>query len=60
MIFLTINRHSKSMIEKLRSAGLGFYVKEADTKEKLGTYRATTACGFSQSAYDYSQQVRSH
>lgn len=35
------DRHSEEMIEKLESAGLGFYVKAADTSQKLGTYFCT-------------------
>ena len=30
-------RHSERMIEKLRSAGLGFYVRETETQQKLGS-----------------------
>ena len=29
-------RHSEQMIKKLHSAGLGFYVREADIQQKLG------------------------
>ena len=29
-------RHTGEMIKKLHSAGLGFYVRETDTKQKLG------------------------
>ena len=29
-------RHSEQMIKKLHSAGLGFYVRESDTQQKLG------------------------
>ena len=29
-------RHSEQMIKRLHSAGLGFYVREADTQQKLG------------------------
>ena len=29
-------RHSETMIRKLRSAGLGFYVTETETRQKLG------------------------
>ena len=29
-------RHSENMITKLRSAGLGFYVKESETLQRLG------------------------
>ena len=29
-------RHSEDMIKKLESAGLGFYVRETDTHQKLG------------------------
>jgi hypothetical protein len=29
-------RHTEEMIKKLRSAGLGFYVRETDTQQKLG------------------------
>jgi len=32
-------RHSESMVEKLRSAGLGFYVRETETQQKLGKER---------------------
>ena len=31
-----IYRHSDEMIEKLESAGLGFYVKATKTNQKLG------------------------
>ena len=34
-------RHSEDMIKKLESAGLGFYVRETDTHQKLGR---TTFC----------------
>lgn len=37
MFGLTTHRHSVEMIKKLRTAGLGFYVKERDTQQKLGT-----------------------
>ena len=30
-------RHSIKMIMKLRSAGLGFFVKERDTQQRLGS-----------------------
>ena len=30
------HRHSEEMIKKLCSAGLGFYVREDDTQQKLG------------------------
>ena len=30
------NRHSRKMIAKLESAGLGFHVKENETMERLG------------------------
>ena len=30
-------RHSEDMIEKLESAGLGFYVRATETQQKLGT-----------------------
>lgn len=37
-LLLTSCRHSGEMIKKLRSAGLGFYVKENDTQlQKLGS-----------------------
>ena len=29
-------RHSEEMIEKLESAGLGFYVRATETQQKLG------------------------
>ena len=29
-------RHREKMIEKLESAGLGFYVKATETQQKLG------------------------
>ena len=29
-------RHSDDMIKKLESAGLGFFIKEEETKQKLG------------------------
>ena len=31
-----MSRHTKQMIKKLESAGLGFYTKSAQTKQKLG------------------------
>jgi MoxR-like ATPase len=35
-------RHSEGMIEKLRSAGLGFYVQECDTQQILGFFARQT------------------
>ena len=32
-------RHSDDMIEKLESAGLGFFIKGEETQQKLGTLR---------------------
>ena len=29
-------RHTDKMIEKLESAGLGFYVRDTETQQKLG------------------------
>lgn len=34
--YLLIIRHSEDMIKKLENAGLGFYVRETDTNQKLG------------------------
>ena len=34
--FYYLHRHTAEMIEKLRSAGLGFYVRESDTQQRLG------------------------
>ena len=34
-------RHTQEMIEKLESAGLGFYVKATETQQKLGTNMCT-------------------
>ena len=31
-------RHSEDMIKKLENAGLGFYVKETETHQKLGRF----------------------
>ena len=31
-------RHTVEMIEKLESAGLGFYVKATETQQKLGEF----------------------
>ena len=31
-------RHTEEMIEKLESAGLGFYVKATETQQKLGEF----------------------
>ena len=33
----TLYRHSEDMIKKLENAGLGFYVRETETHQKLGT-----------------------
>ena len=33
-------RHTEEMIEKLESAGLGFYVKATETQQKLGELHA--------------------
>ena len=35
-IELLSHRHSDEMIEKLESAGLGFYVRATETQQKLG------------------------
>ena len=43
-VLLTTCRHSAEMIKKLCSAGLGFYVKETDTQQKLGI--SCCYCGF--------------
>ena len=32
-------RHTKKMIEKFESAGLGFYVKATEMQQKLGEFR---------------------
>ena len=32
-------RHTEEMIEKLESAGLGFYVKATETQQKLGSFQ---------------------
>ena len=32
-------RHSKEMIEKLENSGLGFYVRDTDTHQKLGNHK---------------------
>ena len=32
-------RHTEEMIEKLESAGLGFYVKATETQQKLGSFK---------------------
>ena len=32
------HRHSEDMIRKLENAGLGFYVRETETHQKLGKY----------------------
>ena len=37
-------RHSEQMIKKLHSAGLGFYVREADTQQKLGMEYNYSSC----------------
>ena len=34
-------RHTEEMIEKLESAGLGFYVKATETQQKLGSFQIT-------------------
>ena len=31
-------RHTEEMIEKLESAGLGFYIKAKETQQKLGEF----------------------
>ena len=36
LLCLCIIRHSDDMIEKLESAGLGFFIKGEETKQKLG------------------------
>ena len=33
---MLLNRHTAEMINKLESAGLGFYVKANETQQKLG------------------------
>ena len=33
---LFCGRHSDEMIDRLKSAGLGFYVRESETTHKLG------------------------
>ena len=33
---MSVCRHTEDMIKKLRVAGLGFYVKETETQQKLG------------------------
>ena len=35
-MFIPCYRHTDKMIEKLESAGLGFYVKATETQQKLG------------------------
>ena len=42
MVFMTTlvdcsdNRHSDEMIQRLEKAGLGFYVRASETKQRLG------------------------
>ena len=39
LILMLFNfRHSPDMIEKLETAGLGFYVRATETQQKLGMY----------------------
>ena len=33
-------RHTEEMIEKLESAGLGFYVKATETQQTLGSFQS--------------------
>ena len=35
-LLIFLYRHTQEMIEKLESAGLGFYVKATETQQKLG------------------------
>ena len=35
---LFCDRHSDEMIDRLRNAGLGFYVRESETVHKLGLF----------------------
>ena len=35
-MYLSLYRHSEDMIKKLENAGLGFYVRETETHQKLG------------------------
>ena len=47
MVVLTyplIFRHSEDMIKKLENAGLGFYVRETDTTQKLGNLYNKVVC----------------
>ena len=37
IVYTKTFRHSERMIEKLKGAGLGFYVRENETTHKLGT-----------------------
>ena len=40
----TIYRHSEETIEKLESAGLGFYVRATETQQKLGKCANANGC----------------
>ena len=40
-----VHRHTREMIKKLCSAGLGFYVRETETQQKLGE-QANLLAGF--------------
>jgi hypothetical protein len=35
---MSLFRHSEDMIKKLENAGLGFYMKETETHQKLGRF----------------------
>ena len=35
---LFYDRHSDEMIDRLKNAGLGFYVRESETMHKLGLF----------------------
>ena len=49
------------MIEKLESAGLGFYVRATETQQKLGTYANTSGCSLMRGSHQslFSLQERS-
>jgi len=36
LLCVCVTRHSDDMIEKLESAGLGFFIKGEETQQKLG------------------------
>ena len=44
LLSCTIYRHSEEMIEKLESAGLGFYVRATETQQKLGKCANANGC----------------